>query len=51
MPAFMYGALRINTVRRAKLAAQLTAGGCTQVRDHAGRERYVRPLPYAAQDA
>ncbi|MFI9826760.1 hypothetical protein ACIHIX_03645 [Streptomyces sp. NPDC051913] len=49
MPAFMYGALRINTVRRAKLAAQLTAGGCARVRDDAGRERYVRPLPYAAQ--
>lgn len=48
MPAFMFGALRINTTRRAKLAAQLTAAGCVQVRDDAGRERYTRPVPNAA---
>lgn len=46
MPACMLGALRINTVRRAKQAGQLKAAGCTQVRDDAGRERYVRPVPY-----
>jgi hypothetical protein len=46
MPAFMLGALRVNTVRRAKLATQLTSAGCTQVRDDQGRERYVRPVPY-----
>ncbi|MFG2572813.1 hypothetical protein [Streptomyces sp. NPDC048481] len=45
MPGFMLGALRINTVRRAKLARQLTAAGCTPVRDGAGVERYVRPTP------
>ncbi|MGW7254044.1 hypothetical protein [Streptomyces sp. NPDC054834] len=45
-PAFMIGALRINTSRRAKLARQLTAAGCTQVRDDAGQERYVRPVPH-----
>jgi hypothetical protein len=48
MPAFILGALRINTFRRTKLAAQLTAAGCAQVRDDAGRERYVRPVPSAA---
>ncbi|MEU6063075.1 MULTISPECIES: hypothetical protein [Streptomyces] len=46
MPAWLLGALRINTVRRAKLAGQLTAAGCTPVRDQTGRERYVRPVPY-----
>ncbi|MDX3243032.1 MULTISPECIES: hypothetical protein [unclassified Streptomyces] len=45
MPAFMLGALRVNTSRRAKLAKQLTAAGCTPVRDAAGSERYVRPVP------
>ncbi|MFI1725791.1 hypothetical protein [Streptomyces sp. NPDC020489] len=48
-PAFLLGALRVNTVRRAKLAAQLTAAGCAQVRDDLGRERYVRPVPNPAQ--
>ncbi|MES5816447.1 hypothetical protein [Streptomyces sp. RG80] len=48
MPAFVLCALRINTVRRAKLGAQLTAAGCAQVRDDAGRERYVRPVPHVA---
>lgn len=48
LPAMMLGALRVNTARRAKLARQLTAAGCTRVRDDAGRERYVRPLPYGA---
>ncbi|MFE7859975.1 hypothetical protein [Streptomyces sp. NPDC057403] len=47
-PAFMFGSLRVNTARRAKLAAQLTAAGCTPVRDEAGRERFVRPVPYPA---
>ncbi|MFI7140069.1 hypothetical protein ACIBQ5_20665 [Streptomyces massasporeus] len=46
-PAFLLGALRINTTRRAKLAERLLAAGCTPVRDEAGRERFVRPLPYA----
>ncbi|MFJ3303451.1 hypothetical protein ACIPSA_10045 [Streptomyces sp. NPDC086549] len=46
-PAFMLGALRVNTVRRAKLAQRLRAAGCTPVRDDAGRERYVRPVPHA----
>ncbi|MFI5818439.1 hypothetical protein ACIA8I_04655 [Streptomyces rishiriensis] len=45
MPAFVLGALRVNTMRRAKLARQLTAAGCTPVRDGAGVERYVRPAP------
>ncbi|MEW2046343.1 hypothetical protein [Streptomyces sp. NPDC005476] len=45
MPLFMLGALRVNTSRRAKLARRLTAAGCTPVRDAAGRERYVRPVP------
>lgn len=45
MPAFMLGALRVNTMRRAKLARQLTAAGCTPVRDESGRERFVRPEP------
>ncbi|MDX3115842.1 hypothetical protein [Streptomyces scabiei] len=45
MPAFVLGALRVNTMRRAKLARQLTAAGCTPVRDGAGVERYVRPTP------
>ncbi|MDX2675666.1 hypothetical protein [Streptomyces soliscabiei] len=45
MPAFMLGTLRVNTSRRAKLAQQLTAAGCTPVRDAAGSERYVRPVP------
>ena len=48
MPAFLLGSLRINAAKRAKLAQQLTAAGCTPVRDEEGRERYVRPLPYAA---
>ncbi|MFE0514192.1 hypothetical protein [Streptomyces sp. NPDC058964] len=48
MPAFMLGALRVNTARRAKLARRLTEAGCTPVRDEAGRERYVRPVPYTA---
>lgn len=47
MPALLLGALRINTVRRAKLARQLAEAGCTPVRDPQGRERYVRPTPYA----
>ncbi|MFF5846898.1 hypothetical protein ACFY74_36145 [Streptomyces massasporeus] len=47
-PAFLLGALRINTTRRAKLAERLLAAGCTPVRDEAGRERFVRPVPYAA---
>ncbi|GKQ34369.1 hypothetical protein [Streptomyces sp. A012304] len=47
MPLGMLGALRVNTARRAKLAAQLTAAGCTPVRDEeTGRERFVRPVPY-----
>ncbi|MGW0870329.1 hypothetical protein ACWD3Z_07505 [Streptomyces sp. NPDC002740] len=45
MPLFMVGALRVNTTRRAKLARRLTAAGCTPVRDAAGLERYVRPVP------
>ncbi|MFD9394615.1 hypothetical protein ACFWBB_28920 [Streptomyces sp. NPDC060000] len=45
MPLLMLGALRLNTRRRAKLAQRLTAAGCTPVRDAAGRERYVRPVP------
>lgn len=48
MPLGMSGALRINASRRAKLAARLTAGGCTLVRDEHGRERYVRPVPHVA---
>ena len=48
MPAFLIGSLRINAVRRAKLAGQLAAAGCTAVLDEAGRERYVRPLPQGA---
>ncbi|MFI7411187.1 hypothetical protein ACIBU0_21240 [Streptomyces sp. NPDC049627] len=48
IPACLLGALRINTTRRAKLAQRLTAAGCTPVRDEAGRERYVRPVPYTA---
>ncbi|MFF4549001.1 hypothetical protein ACFY1J_33010 [Streptomyces sp. NPDC001406] len=48
MPVCLLGALRVNTVRRAKLARQLTAAGCAQVRDQAGREQYVRPVPFAA---
>lgn len=47
MPVLLLGSLRINATRRAKLAQRLTAAGCTLVRDEAGRERYVRPLPYA----
>ncbi|MFC7844681.1 hypothetical protein [Streptomyces sp. NPDC057382] len=47
-PAFLLGALRINTVRRAKLAERLVAAGCTPVRDEAGRERFVRPVRHAA---
>ncbi|GGR97289.1 hypothetical protein GCM10010269_40120 [Streptomyces humidus] len=45
MPAFVLGALRVNRMRRAKLARQLAAAGCTPVRDGAGVERYVRPAP------
>ncbi|MFE6828146.1 hypothetical protein [Streptomyces sp. NPDC057690] len=45
MPLFMLGSLKINTTRRAKLAQRLTAAGCTPVRDAAGAERYVRPVP------
>lgn len=48
MPALLLGVLRLNTTRRAKLARRLTAAGCTPVRDETGRERYVRPVPYAA---
>ncbi|MGI5377599.1 hypothetical protein ACQEV2_25825 [Streptomyces sp. CA-251387] len=48
MPALLLGALRLNTTRRVKLAQRLTAAGYTPVRDEAGRERYVRPVPYAA---
>lgn len=48
MPALLLGALRFNTTRRAKLTQRLTAAGCTPFRDEAGRERYVRPVPYAA---
>ncbi|MCX4764438.1 hypothetical protein OG562_26455 [Streptomyces sp. NBC_01275] len=48
MPAFVLGALRINTVRRANLARRLTAAGCTPVRDEKGVERFVRPVPYTA---
>ncbi|WP_128433205.1 hypothetical protein [Streptomyces cyaneus] len=48
MPALLLGALRLNTTRRAKLAQQLTTAGCTPLRDEEGRERYVRPVPYAA---
>lgn len=44
-PLGMLGALRVNTARREKLAARLTAAGCTPVRDEEGRERYVRPVP------
>ncbi|MET9762663.1 hypothetical protein ABZ016_27090 [Streptomyces sp. NPDC006372] len=46
-PVFLLGALRVNTTRRAKLAQQLLAAGCTPVRDEAGRERFVRPVPHA----
>ncbi|MEU5766004.1 hypothetical protein ABZ782_08810 [Streptomyces asoensis] len=45
MPLMMLGALRVNAARRAKLARRLTAAGCTPVRDTAGRERFVRPVP------
>jgi hypothetical protein len=45
-PAFVLGALRINVTRRAKLAERLLAAGCTPVRDDAGRERFMRPVPY-----
>ncbi|WP_449342529.1 hypothetical protein [Streptomyces aurantiogriseus] len=48
MPLGMLGALRVNTIRRAKLAQRLTAAGCTPVRDEEGRERYVRPVPHVA---
>jgi hypothetical protein len=48
LPAFLLGALRVNTARRAKLAEHLTAAGCTPVRDEAGRERFVRPVPHTA---
>ncbi|MFI2430421.1 hypothetical protein [Streptomyces sp. NPDC018693] len=44
IPAFLLGALRVNTARRAKLAQRLTAAGCAPVRDEQGRERYVRPV-------
>ncbi|MFH8804469.1 hypothetical protein ACH4F6_33670 [Streptomyces sp. NPDC017936] len=47
LPLGVLGALRLNASRRAKLAARLTAGGCALVRDGHGRERYVRPVPYA----
>lgn len=46
IPVFLLGGLRINGIRRAKLAQELTAAGCTPVRDESGRERYVRPVPY-----
>jgi hypothetical protein len=46
-PLGMLGALWVNTARRARLAARLTAAGCTPVRDEEGRERYVRPVPHA----
>ncbi|MGA5895239.1 hypothetical protein [Streptomyces venetus] len=45
-PVFVLGALRINTTRRAKLAERLLAAGCTPMRDEAGRERFVRPVPH-----
>ncbi|MFD9316584.1 hypothetical protein ACFWDQ_02550 [Streptomyces sp. NPDC060053] len=45
MPLFMLGSLKVNTTRRAKLAQRLVAAGCTPVRDAAGLERYVRPVP------
>lgn len=45
MPLFMLGALKVNTTRRAKLGRLLMAAGCTPVRDDAGRERFVRPVP------
>ncbi|MFH0174412.1 hypothetical protein [Streptomyces cacaoi] len=45
MPLFMVGSLKVNTSRRAKLAQRLMAAGCTPVRDAAGLERYVRPVP------
>ncbi|MHC3468321.1 hypothetical protein ACYF6T_06380 [Streptomyces sp. 7R007] len=48
IPALMYGALRVNAVRRAKLGARLTAAGCAQVQDDRGRPRYVRPVPHTA---
>jgi hypothetical protein len=47
MPTFLLGSLRINVARRARLAKQLTAAGCTPVQDERGQERYVRPVPYA----
>ncbi|MFJ4758458.1 MULTISPECIES: hypothetical protein [Streptomyces] len=47
MPAMLVGALRINAARRAKIAARLTAAGCVQVQDDAGRDRYVRPVSQA----
>lgn len=46
MPVLLLGALRLNGMRRAKLAERLTAAGCTPQRDEAGRERFVRPVPY-----
>ncbi|MFF9119229.1 hypothetical protein ACF09Y_27270 [Streptomyces massasporeus] len=46
-PAFLLGALRINSTRRATLAERLLAAGCTRMRDEAGRERFVRPVTYA----
>jgi hypothetical protein len=46
IPVFLLGALRINGIRRARLARELAAAGCTPVRDESGRERYVRPVPY-----
>ncbi|MFG2128163.1 hypothetical protein ACGFNV_10225 [Streptomyces sp. NPDC048751] len=49
LPAFLLLALRVNAARRAKLATQLTAAGCTQVRDESGRERFVRPVPYGVE--
>ncbi|WP_406007209.1 hypothetical protein OG440_14200 [Streptomyces sp. NBC_00637] len=45
MPLCMHGALRVNAARRQKLARRLMAAGCTPVRDAAGQERYVRPVP------
>lgn len=43
---FWASLIRFNEVKRAKLAQRLIAAGCTPVRDDAGRERYVRPMPY-----
>ncbi|MFD7387402.1 hypothetical protein ACFV46_02920 [Streptomyces sp. NPDC059852] len=47
MPAMLVASLRINAARRAKIAVRLTAAGCVQVPDDAGRDRYVRPVPQA----